>query len=178
MVMSNGNLIGSNRASGINTRSSATLSAFISEIRENVESVRARDLAHLLDRRLHPKIDAIRLSGNKVAIIAPLLPVHEIIPQRFLRSRARKRVYVEGRGVFQSFYNPRRSRDNFIVAWYRYPPIKRLPISFVLRDPTPYIRRRIRDFLSRGGVVEPYERIFPDHSTNFGGYSFLGDDTG
>ena len=157
-----------NRAREIDT-GQGTVSRFISDIRRQVETTRGRQLAHLLDRRIHPNVQAIHHTGtNRVGILAPLLPVHEIIPQRALRSRARKRVYVEGQGIYQSFYNPRRSGDDFIVAWYRYPPIKRLPISFVMRDPTEYIRRRIRGFLARGGVIEPYERIFSSQSTAFG----------
>ena len=156
-----------------------TISQFLSQIAHQVEVSRGQEIADALDERIHPRVNAVwDESRGRVNIIAPLLPVHEIIPQRFLRPRAKSRVWVEGRGIYQSFYNPIRSGHNFIVAWYRHPPVKRLPISFVMRDPTPYIRRRIRSFLNRGGALEPYERIFQEQAGRFGEYTHLDDDIG
>ena len=126
---------------------SRSVSQFLRDTRELATTSRVEDIAHYLHQRIHPSISAFPIN-NQVRIIAPLLPVHEIVPQQFLRHRARQRVIVDGRGIYQSFYNPIRSGEDFIVAWYRYPPVLRLPISFVRRDPTPYIRRRVREFLS------------------------------
>lgn len=156
-----------------------TISSFLTQIARQVETSTGRQIANTLDERIHPQVNAVwDEHRGRINILAPLLPVHEMIPQRFLRPRAKSRVWVQGRGIYQSFYNPIRSGHNFIVAWYRHPPVSRLPISFVLRDPTPYIRRRIRSFLNRGGALEPYERIFQEQAVRFSNVSHLDDDIG
>lgn len=121
----------------------------------------ARTIARKMNREIHPEIRAIhrRRTGN-IEIYSPLLPVHEIVPQRYLRPRQRKRVFIGGHGIFQSFYNPIKSKSPYIVAWYRNPDVPRLPIEFVRRDPLPLIRRRVREILLQSGNLAKFARIF------------------
>ena len=143
------------------TRSNrAIVKEFIDELKAESKSGAVHIITSRLNKAVHPEITASYNRGTGlVELKSPLLPVHEILPQESLRWRKKKRVFVEGRGIYQSFYNPIKSGDKFIVAWHREPWVKRLPISFVLRDPLPLIHNVVRQALKKSGHLRPYERI-------------------
>lgn len=138
-----------------------TISQWLSRINREAGQAAARTLARKMDREIHPEIRAVHRRGTAhIEIRSPLLPVHDIIPQRYLRQRIKKRVFIAGEGIFQSFHNPIKSGDDFIVAWYRDPDVPRFPISYVLRDPIPLIQRRVRAILSGSGRLDKYAHLY------------------